>query len=179
MDGVKSRSFTVRATSLQALSWGEAARFGGYKSTSSWLAAAGDYLCQQLSRRWQEAEWEESGEAREEEKKPEPLSWRRGRFRIHSNQGQKVEVHGSISEPFAVFREKVSGHPKERPHFCLVHLPSGRVIATLSRRGDCLAMAAKLLALDVPWQEEDPEKVARGAPDERNIREVCREYSGM
>jgi hypothetical protein len=40
-------------------------------------------------------------------------------------------------------------------------------------------MAAKLLALDVLWQEKDPEGVVYSAPDEKKVREVCREYEGM
>jgi hypothetical protein len=78
MDKLKTRSFTVRATDLQAMAWGDAARFGGFRSTSSWLAAAGDYLCRQLARRWKEAEREESGEVGKEPE-PELLVWKRGK----------------------------------------------------------------------------------------------------
>ena len=51
----------------------------------------------------------------------------------------------------------------------LVHIPTRRILVTLSRQKDCAMLAAELMPLRINWDETDPEKVVQGTPDQKRI----------
>lgn len=123
---MKVASFTVRATIHQSARWKQAAEGEGFASVGSWAGRALDaYL-----------------EARTRAGRPIPLSWHRGRFRVVLD-GAELTVRGMVSPPFACFRGTAEG-PVAGHKFSLVHLPSGKLIATLRRAGQARSLAAEL-----------------------------------
>jgi hypothetical protein len=89
----------------------------------------------------------------------------------------EIEVKGRSSHPFGVFRGSHQGlESGPWAGFSLVHLPTHRILATLSRQKDCMMLAAELTLLRVNWEERDPEKVVLGTPDEKRVREIIQLY---
>ena len=121
-----------------------------------------------------------------EEPKSKPLTWQLGTFRVliaendRCEELHEIEVRGPVSGPFGVFRGDGRGPaPPDRSFFSLVHLPTGRVMASLRLRRECMAMASELLPLRVPWRESDPERVVEGAPDQRRVQEIHARYKAL
>jgi hypothetical protein len=136
---VKVAEFTVRATAEQSIRWKRAAEADGHRSAGTWLAAAADlYL-----------------KARARAGRPLPLAWHRGRFKAVLMDGREVEVQGMLSPPFGVFRGTAHG-PDRNMVRTLVHLPTGRVVATLRSSAQCRALASEL----APVWLRDPETAA-------------------
>lgn len=163
----KAVSFTVDADREQAERWEAAAANRGVE-VSSWLADTADVHLRELAR---------SGRAT-------PLLWDRGRFLVRLTDTSRrpevvadVEVPGFVSRPFGIFRGsgRGTGAPGSGEH-SLAHLPTRRIIATLSLRKSCMALAAELAGLRIDWQETDPEKVLAGAPDQEKVQRLLRLY---
>jgi hypothetical protein len=129
---VKVATFTVRADVHQSARWKQAAEAEGFPSVGAWAALALDaYL-----------------EARARAGRPIPLAWRRGRFPVTLEGGQEVTVPGFLSPPFAAYRgtENAPAPYLGRHRHTLVHLPNGRIIATLRTYRQCQALASELAA---------------------------------
>ena len=125
---MKVASFTVHATMPQSIRWKQAAEGEGFASVGSWAGRALDaYL-----------------EARTRAGRPIPLAWHRGAVQVVLD-GQEVPLRGMVSPPFGVFRGTASG-PLNMGcrRFTLVHLPAGRIIATLRSIRQAYALAAEL-----------------------------------
>ena len=166
---MRSVTFTVRAFPDQAERWEAAARIQSGASVGEWLGKVADAYLQNVTR---------SGN-------PLPLMWHHCWFRVQMQhetwkEPRAIEVSGRCSGPFAVFRGSWRGLA-DPPHPCysLVHKPTARVIATFRRRKDCLLLASELLPLQVNWDETDPEKVIRGAPDAQRVQELYRLYEAL
>jgi hypothetical protein len=91
-----------------------------------------------------------------------------------------VEVPGFVSGPFGIFRGsgRGAGSPGCGEH-SLAHLPTRRIIATLSLRKSCMALAAELAGLGIDWQATDPERVLVGAPDQGKAQALIRLYEKL
>ena len=125
---MKVASFHIRASQAQAIRWKQAADGEGFASVGSWAARALDaYL-----------------EARTRAGRPIPLAWHRGTFRVILD-GQEVPLRGMVSPPFGVFRGTADG-PLNMGcrRFTLIHLPTGRVVATLRSIRQAYALAGEL-----------------------------------
>jgi hypothetical protein len=124
---LKVASFTAHATIDQSTRWKIAAEADGHRAVGSWLAEAADcYL-----------------KARARAGNPIPLAWHRGRFRVLLMDGTEIEVHGMISPPFGQYQGTGKGSD-ENAKRTLVHIPSGRIIATLRTARQCKALASEL-----------------------------------
>lgn len=120
------------------------------------------------------------------EPQPSPLTWKLGTFRVliaENNRREElheIQVRGPVSSPFGVFKGNGRGPaPPGHSFFSLIHLPTGRLMITLSQRRQCMAMAAELAPLRVPWQETDPEKVLEGAPDQMMVQKIKVRYEAI
>lgn len=126
---MKVATFSVRATMPQSIRWKQAAEGEGFASVGSWAARALDaYL-----------------EARTRAGRPIPLAWSVGAFLVVL-EGQEARVRGMVSPPFAYFRGTAEG-PVAGHKFSLVHLPTGKLIATLRRSGQARSLASELAPL--------------------------------
>jgi hypothetical protein len=124
---LKVASFTAHATIDQSTRWKIAAEADGHRAVGSWLAEAADcYL-----------------KARARAGNPIPLAWHRGRFRVRLVDGTEIEVHGMISPPFGQYQGTGKGSDGNVRR-TLVHIPSGRIIATLRSARQCKALASEL-----------------------------------
>lgn len=128
---MKVASFTVRATMPQSIRWKQAAEGEGFASVGSWAGRALDaYL-----------------EARTRAGRPIPLAWHRGSLRAVLD-GQGVTLKGWVSPPFGIFCGTVNGPGVRGSRLqTLVHLPAGRVVATLRSHRQCRALAAELASV--------------------------------
>jgi hypothetical protein len=124
---VKVASFTVHATAEQSVRWKRAAESEGHRSAGTWLAGAADAYLKVRARAGQ----------------PIALAWHRGAFMARLMDGREVQVRGMVSPPFGTYRGNSHG-PDGNKRRTLVHLPSGRVIATLRSSRQCRALAAEL-----------------------------------
>lgn len=147
---MKTASFTVHATAEQSIRWKRAAEAEGHRSAGTWLAAAADAYLKVRARAGQ----------------PLPLAWHLGVFTAHLMDGREVRVHGVVSPPFGVFRGTSHG-PDRNKLRTLVHLPSGRIIATLKSSRQCRALAAELAPVLLRGELPDPGPVV-----ERHVREA-------
>src|SRR6476661_1967805 len=166
----KAVSFTVDADREQEERWREAAA-ERCMPVASWLADTADAQLRERAR---------SGRAT-------PLLWDRGCFLVRlTDTSQRpevvadVEVPGLVSRPFGIFRGTARGvgAPGSGTH-TLAHLPTRRIIATLSLRKSCMALAAELAVLRVDWQEMDPEKVLGNAPDREAVQGLIRLFKTL
>lgn len=125
---MKVASFTVRASMAQSVRWKQAAEGEGFASVGSWAGRALDaYL-----------------EARTRAGCPIPLAWHRGAVRV-ALEGREVTLKGWVSPPFGIFCGTVTGPGVRGSKLqTLVHLPAGRIIATLRSHRQCRALAAEL-----------------------------------
>ncbi|HXU29332.1 MAG TPA: hypothetical protein VN851_02040, partial [Thermoanaerobaculia bacterium] len=120
-------SFTVRATMAQSIAWKRAAEAEGFRSVGAWIAGAVDaYL-----------------RARARAGRPLPLAWRYGRFLVALESGEAAVVSGMASPPFGYFEGSAQGADRNHRR-TLVHMPSGKIIATLRTAGQCRTLAAEL-----------------------------------
>ena len=116
----------------------------------------------------------------------EPLTWKRGTFRVRvaverwSEEVHEIEVRGPVSGLFGIFSGDSHGPSIDGRHvFSLIHLPTARIRAKLRLQRQCKAMAAEFAPLSINWHETDPEKVVEGAPDQAKVQEICWRYSRM
>ena len=87
MAGMKTASFTVRASMPQSIAWKRAAESEGFASCGAWLARAADaYL-----------------RLRVKAGLPLPLAWRHGTVRVRLDDGREPELRGWVSPPFGTF----------------------------------------------------------------------------
>ena len=101
----------------------------GYTSAGQWLAAAADSYLRARARAGQ----------------PVPLAWRRGAFKVRLD-GEELTVRGHVSPPFASFRGDGTGRYGRYAHlYRLVFLPTGGVLATVSRFRECKTIASDLV----------------------------------
>jgi len=162
-------SFTVLSNREQADRWRAAAEVQAYGSVSRWLEETADSYLREMGK---------AGRAL-------PLKWSGHRFRVliepnGVKEPYEIEARGRESGPFGVFRGSHQGLEEgPRAGFSLVHLPTCRILATLSRQKDCMMLAAELTPLRVNWEERDPEKVVLGTPDEKRVREIIQLYRKM
>jgi hypothetical protein len=141
--GLKTASFTVRATMAQSARWKQAAEGEGFSSVGSWLSGAADaYL-----------------KVRARAGLPVPLAWRQGTFRTRFIDGREAEVRGKISAPFGIYW----GTEAELIHkelYTLVYVPALRPVATLRTVRHCKALASELarawVRLDGSEPAQDP-----------------------
>ena len=147
---LKTASFHVRATPAQAAAWNRAAEAEGHRSAGTWLAAAADaYL-----------------RVRAKAGHPLPLAWHLGAFTAYLMDGRELQVRGMVSPPFGVFRGTSHG-PDRNKLRTLVHLPSGRIIATLKSSRQCRALAAEIAPVLLRGELPDPAPIV-----ERHNREA-------
>jgi len=125
---LKVATFSLRATMPQSIRWKQAADGEGFASVGSWAGRALDaYL-----------------EARTRAGRPIALAWHLGAVRVVLN-GHEVTLRGFASPPFGIFRGTSEGPLyKGCGRHTLVHLSSGRVVATLRTHRQCRALAAEL-----------------------------------
>ena len=165
----KTERFTVPADREQAERWRAAAEVQAYGSVSTWLAETADSYLREIGK---------AGRAL-------PLKWRGDRFRVliepnGVKEPYEIAVQGRESGPFGVFRGSHQGMEEgPKAGFSLIHLPTHRILATLSRQKDCMMLAAELTPLRVNWEESDPEKVVLGTLDEKRVREIIQLYRKM
>jgi hypothetical protein len=139
---LKTASYTVRATTAQAVAWNRAAQAHGHASTGSWIAEAVDRYLDALKK---------AG-------KPLPLAWNRfGRFRVKLMDGREVEVPGRTSPPFGIFRGNAMGPlGSGAGRHSLAFLPEARIIATLASEKHCKELASDLSRVWVRWGGQVP-----------------------
>lgn len=147
---MKTASFHVRATPAQATAWNRAAQAEGHRSAGTWLAAAADAYLRVRAKAGQ----------------PLPLAWHLGTFTAHLMDGRELQVRGVVSPPFGVFRGTSHG-PDRNKLRTLVHLPTGRIIATLKSSRQCRALAAELAPVLLRGELPDPAPIV-----ERHRREA-------
>ena len=124
---LKVATYTVHADQGQALRWNRAAQAEGFRSTGTWLAMAADaYL-----------------RARTKAGHPLPLAWHQGAFTARLMDGRELQVRGMVSPPFGIFRGTSHG-PDRNKLRTLVHISSGKVIATLKSSRQCRALASEI-----------------------------------
>jgi hypothetical protein len=126
-EALKVVSFTVRATLPQSIRWKRAADGEGFASVGSWAGGALDAFLEHRARAGQ----------------PIPLAWHFGAFKVRLLDGHEVTVPGKLSPPFAYFRGTAEG-PVAGHRFSLVHLSTGKVIATLKAAGQARSLASEL-----------------------------------
>lgn len=124
---LKTATFTVRTTERQSLRWKRAADGAGHAAVGTWLAEAADAHLDALQR---------AG-------KPVPLAWSKGVFSVQLMDGEEIRVSGMVSPPFAYFRGTFHGTDRNKGR-SLVHLASGKIIATLRRSAQARALASEL-----------------------------------
>jgi hypothetical protein len=124
---VKVATYTVHADAQQSVRWNRAAEGEGFRSTGTWLAVAADAYLRVRARAGQ----------------PLPLAWHQGAFTTRLMDGRELQVRGMVSPPFGTFRGTSHG-PDRNKLRTLVHLPSGRIIATLKSSRQCRALAAEI-----------------------------------
>lgn len=88
-----------------------------------------------------------------------PLAWHGGVFPVVL-EGYEVRVRGMVSPPFAYFRGTADG-PVAGHKFTLVHLPSGKLIATLRRSQQARTLAAELAPIYARDESSGASVVAR------------------
>src|SRR5262249_21472452 len=115
------------ADEQQAIRWNRAAQGEGFKSTGAWIARAADAYLRVRAKAGQ----------------PVPLAWSKGAFSVQLMDGRTIQVSGMVSPPFGVFRGTSHG-PDRNKLRTLVHLPSGRIIATLKSSRQCRALASEI-----------------------------------
>ncbi len=71
------------------------------------------------------------------------MAWHLGSFTARLMDGREVHLRGVVSPPFGVFRGTFHG-PDRNKLRTLVHLPSGRIIATLKSSRQCRALASEI-----------------------------------
>jgi hypothetical protein len=124
---VKVATFTVHADARQSARWKQASEGEGFASVGAWLARAADaYL-----------------RVRDKAGLPIALAWHLGAFTVHQIGGRELEVRGMVSPPFALYRGTAYG-PDRNKRRTLVHLPTGRIIATLKSSRQCRALASEI-----------------------------------
>jgi len=150
---VKVASFTVHATAEQSRRWKMATEAEGHRAVGSWLAAAADcYL-----------------KARARAGLPIPLAWHRRRFSVRLGDGELITVKGHVSPPFASFAGTEDG-PAEycgRRRHVLVHLPDGKIIATMRSFRQCMALASEIAPALLRRELPDPAPIVT-----RHVREA-------
>lgn len=163
---MKTFSYTVHASEEQRERWEAAAVAHGRMSVGAWLAQAADTYLEKMA---------QSG-------KRLPLAWWQGTFRariydmmIWPWQYREVEVKGAISGRFGIFRGNIYGAGHDHS-YCLTHIPTRRIIANLTYQRACKAFAAELMYLWVNWDQEDPEKVLAGSPDQPTAAALFQKY---
>ncbi|HEX3530568.1 MAG TPA: hypothetical protein VH988_26195 [Thermoanaerobaculia bacterium] len=154
---MKTASFTVRASTDQALRWNRAAEAEGHRSAGTWLACAADaYL-----------------KVRAKAGMPLPLAWRHGRLFVRLEDGTEPELRGWVSLPFGIFHGSPEGPiPQGSTHlYSLVYLPARRIVATFRTAGHCRALAAELAGV---WARSGGEETdTRAGPIvDRHVREA-------
>jgi hypothetical protein len=154
--GMKTASFTVRASMPQSIAWKRAAESEGFASCGAWLARAADaYL-----------------RLRVKAGLPLPLVWRRGRFRVALESGTELELAGWISRPFGHYSGTDAGPGYHGCHVhTLVYLPARRIVATFRYARHCRALAAELAGV---WARSGGETgdIRAGPLIERHEREA-------
>jgi hypothetical protein len=120
-------TFTVHATALQSARWKQAAEAEGHRSAGTWLAGAADAYLRVRARAGQ----------------PIALAWHLGAFTVHLMDGREVKVRGMVSPPFGLYIGNSHG-PDRNKRRTLVHLPTGRVIATLRSSRQARALASEI-----------------------------------
>lgn len=125
MSGLRIASYTVKADARQAVRWHRHAAAEGFHSVGAWIAAAVERYLKLRDR-------------------PLPLHWSPSRFTVALDCGE-TEVSGTLSPPFGTFRGTTAG-PKLAGLgvHTLVHVPSGRILATVRYRREARALAADL-----------------------------------
>jgi hypothetical protein len=124
---MKTATFTVHADVRQSARWKQASEGEGFSSVGSWLARAADaYL-----------------KVRARAGLPIPLAWSKGVFSVQLTDGEEIRVSGMVSPPFAYFRGTSHGTDRNKGR-SLVHLASGRIIATLRRSAQARVLASEL-----------------------------------
>lgn len=153
---LKITTYTVRASQEQQDRWESAAVAHGRMTVGAWLAQAADGYLEGMAK---------AGYAL-------PLAWRRGRFLVsctdsyYGTAATDIEVKGTVSNRFGVFRGSSLGPDTSHTSIhSLVHIPTRRIIATLSYARDCKRLASELTLLRIDWDETDPQKVLLEAPD--------------
>ncbi len=146
---MKIATFTVHGTAEQSVRWKRAAEAEGHRSAGTWLALAADVYLRVRAR---------AGH-------PLPLAWHLGAFTARLMDGREVRVRGMVSPPFGTYRGNSHG-PDGNKRRTLVHLPSGRVIATLRSSRQCRALAAELAPVLLRGELPDLAPVV-----ERHVRE--------
>lgn len=167
MGRLKVFTYNVRASQEQQDRWESAAVAHGCMTVGSWLAQAADAYLEGMAK---------AGYAL-------PLAWKRGRFLVscadsyYATTASEIEVKGTVSNRFGVFRGSSLGpDPSHCPIHSLVHLPTRRIIATLSFARDCKRLASELTLLRIDWNETDPEKVLLEAPDLGKAQSLIQRY---
>lgn len=146
---MKVASYTVHADEQQAVRWNRAAQGENFKSTGAWLARAADAYLRVRAKAGQ----------------PVPLAWSKGTFSVQLMDGQTIRVTGMVSPPFAYFRGTSHGTDRNKGR-SLVHLASGRIIATLRRSAQARALASDLAPALLRGELPDPALLV-----ERHVRE--------
>ena len=141
MAGLKTATFTTRATAHQSARWKQAAEAEGFQSVGAWLAGAADAYLKLRARAGL----------------PIPLAWRSGVFSVRLSSGETARVHGKMAPPFAYYegteRQPSDGHGHRR--FTLVYIPTCRTLATLRYSRDCKTLAAELARTWMKGEEPD------------------------
>ncbi len=168
MSDMKTFSYTVHASDHQRERWEAAAVAHGRMSVGAWLAQSADAYLEKMAK---------SG-------KRLPLAWGKGAFKariydmmIHPWQYREVDVQGIVSGRFGIFRGSVYGPREGNDHaYALTHLPTRRILAHLISQRACKSFAAELVYLWINWDQEDPEKVLLGSPEQPKAAELFQKY---
>jgi len=146
---VKVATFTLHADARQSARWKQAAEGEGFASVGAWAAMALDaYL-----------------KVRARAGVPIPLAWSKGVFSVQLMDGREIRVTGMVSPPFAYFRGTSHGTDRNKGR-SLVHLATGRIIATIRRSAQARALASDLAPALLRGELPDPALLV-----ERHVRE--------
>ena len=124
---MKVATFTVHATAEQSVRWKRAAEGEGHRSAGTWLAAAADAYLRVRARAGQ----------------PIALGVASGGLHGLLMDGREVKVRGMVSPPFGLYIGTAHG-PDRNKRRTLVHLPTGRVVATLRSSQQARALASEI-----------------------------------
>jgi len=143
---LKVAHFTVSANMEQSVRWKQTAEAAGHRAVGTWLAEAADLYMQVRARAGL----------------PIMLSWRRSaRFRVVLMDGEEVEMKGSVSPPFGIFRGDVEGPTNAGSKvYSLVYLPERRIIASFRFADKARALASEIApCLLRGLSPPDPERI--------------------
>jgi hypothetical protein len=134
MSTLRVAHFTVAANVEQSARWKQAAEAAGHLAVGTWLVEAADAYLKATA---------PGADVERQAPRPLPLAWHSAQFRVILASGKEVEVRGMVAPPFGQFQGTTAG-PSNNTGRVLVHLPTGRVLASVRGAQRVKDLAAEL-----------------------------------